>query len=115
LPLLPDGERGEQDAGLIVVEDDGAGDIAQGPALRLGEDVQPRRDDPGLGRDAPQRQRAAEIRAVLSRHERRWRRWHRWTRAWCCPVTVTRSAAPSPMPLHRPGTPHPDPAFFQGS
>ena len=30
-----------------------------------GEDVQPRRDGPGFGRDAPQRQRAAEIGVVL--------------------------------------------------
>ena len=47
LPFLPDGERGEQDAGLVVVEDGGAGGVAQGAVLRLGEDVQPRRDGPG--------------------------------------------------------------------
>ena len=44
LLFLPDGERGEHDAGLVVVEDGGAGGVAQGAVLRLGEDVQPRRD-----------------------------------------------------------------------
>jgi hypothetical protein len=31
---------GRQDAGLVVVEDGGAGEMAQGAAPRLGEDVQ---------------------------------------------------------------------------
>jgi hypothetical protein len=64
LPLLP-GERGEQDAGLVVVEDGGAGGVAQGTALCPREDVQSGCDGPGSGRDAPQRQRAAKIRIVL--------------------------------------------------
>ena len=62
LPLLP---GGEQDAGLVVVEDCGAGGVAQGAALRLGEDVQAWCDGPGFRRDAPQRQRPAEIGVVL--------------------------------------------------
>jgi hypothetical protein len=62
---LPGGERGEQDAGLVGVEDGGAGGVAQGAALRLGEEVQARCDGPGFGRDAPQRQRAAEVGMVL--------------------------------------------------
>jgi hypothetical protein len=65
LPLLPGRERGELDAGLVVVEDGGAGDIAQGAALRVGEDVQPRCDGPGFRRDPPQRQRAAQAGVVL--------------------------------------------------
>jgi hypothetical protein len=59
LPLLPDGERGEQDAGLVVVEEGGAGGVGQGAALRLGENVGSGYDGPGSGRDAPQRQQAS--------------------------------------------------------
>jgi hypothetical protein len=62
---LAGGERGEQDAGLVVVEGGGAGGVAQGAALRRGEDVEPGRDGPGFEWDAPQRQRATEAGVVL--------------------------------------------------
>jgi hypothetical protein len=62
---LPGGDRGEQDAGLVVVEAGGASGVAQGAALRPGEDVQAGCDGPGFGRDPLQRQRAAEVGVVL--------------------------------------------------
>jgi hypothetical protein len=67
---LPGGERRQQDPGLVFTEGGSPRSVAQGAALRLGEDIEAGCDGPGFGWDPPQRQRPAEIRVVLGGGDR---------------------------------------------